>query len=218
MVQGTFSVHSKWQERLKSLRVTFFRKYFYVLLLYLQQSFGISEPETHFPSRVFMNILSQCVQCLMQSMNYCELSLCIEYVRQTSAAFLFNIVRNGDGIDLCCSLFTMEKNIWTFEYTHLHQGKFSLNIRKMWNSLPRAVVMKLSCQSLRRIWTTLQKYVWFLGGSMRSQDLNLMILVGPLQLIVFYDSVIHMVKGFLIFFYLESEANRFFISPLNKWI
>lgn len=163
MVQGTFSVHSKWQERLKSLRVTFFRKYFYVLLLYLQQSFGISEPETHFPSRVFMNILSQCVQCLMQSMNYCELSLCTEYVRQTSAAFLFNIVRNGDGIDLCCSLFTMDKNIWTFEYTHLHQGRFSLNIRKRWNSIPRAVVMKLSCQSSRRIWTTFSEICLIFG-------------------------------------------------------
>lgn len=46
MVQGIFSVDSKWQERLKNLGVTFFSKYFYVLFLYLLQSFGISEPET----------------------------------------------------------------------------------------------------------------------------------------------------------------------------
>lgn len=55
--------------------------------------------------------------------------------------------------------------------------------------LPRAVVMALSWQSSRSIWATLRDKAWFLWDPAWSQVLYSVIIVGPFQLTVFYDSM-----------------------------
>lgn len=118
-------------------------------------------------------------------------------------------VRNGDSIDLCCSLFTVKKNIWIYE---AESGEVQLEYQEKVEQALQGSCHDIKLSKFKKhLDNILRNMVWFLGVSMWSQDL--MILVGPLQLIAFYNSMIHMVQGFLIFLYLESEANMFCISP-----
>ena len=60
-----------------------------------------------------------------------------------------------------------------------------------WDRLPRAVVMALSLPEFKkRLDNALRHRVWFLGDPVWSQELDLMILVGPFQLKIFYDPII----------------------------
>ena len=56
-----------------------------------------------------------------------------------------------------------------------------------WNRLPRAAVMASSSSEIRKCQNnTLKCTVWFLGGPMWCQVLDLMILLGPFQLRTFW--------------------------------
>lgn len=157
MVQGIFSVDSKWQERLKNLGVTFFSKYFYVLFLYLLQSFGISEPETCLSIQgIHTYIVTVCT-----TFNAIYELLWVESVDKIWKVHICSLSIQQLGmviVLICVAVFLQWRKI--FEYMKLNQGKFSLNIRKRWNRLSRAVVMTSSCQSSRNIWTTSSE-IWF---------------------------------------------------------
>lgn len=86
---------------------------------------------------------------------------------------------------------------------NLCQGKVRLDMRKRfftegvfspWNRLPGKWSQYQTCQSSRSIWKMLL-VTWFnFRCSVRSRDLDLIILVSPFQLEMFYDSVFYLTE------------------------
>ena len=82
-----------------------------------------------------------------------------------------------------------------------------------WNKLLRAVVMTPNCQSSRTIWRMVSKQrvgIW--DHPVWSQELDLMILMGPFQLSIFYDMRLVLCKNTVL-----SGNNIFPIALLQAW-
>ena len=82
----------------------------------------------------------------------------------------------------------------------LCQGKFRLDIRRRfltervvghWNRLPRAVVTAPNLSELKEHLDDALSRDLVLGSPVRSRELDSMILLGPFQLEIFYDSMIN---------------------------
>lgn len=79
-----------------------------------------------------------------------------------------------------------EMPLYGYQEKVLHQ-----RVVRPWNRLHRAVVTAFSLPKLNKhLDNILRHMVWFLGGAMWSQGLDSIILMGPFQLKIFYDSVI----------------------------
>jgi len=60
-----------------------------------------------------------------------------------------------------------------------------------WNRLPRAVVVAPSLLKFKKhLDNTSSNINWFWGGSVWSQELDLVILVGTFQIVIFYDFIV----------------------------
>jgi len=78
----------------------------------------------------------------------------------------------------------------------LHRGTV-----EHWNRLPREVVMALSLPEFKKHPDSHARYmVWLLVGSAWSQELDMIILLSPFQLRIFYDFLIHFPSTHIIFF------------------
>ena len=81
----------------------------------------------------------------------------------------------------------------------LGQGRIALSVRERfctqrvvghWDRLPRAVVTASSLPEFKKcLDNALRHGVWFWVGPVWSQELDLMIIVGPFQPRIFYDSM-----------------------------